>query len=328
MGNIGRTVAIPRELAGPASELPDLSGFNNQEYGKGDPYLDRKLEAIRQRRSNALMEAVINFVEDPTQKELINLGRGPGNAQRRALTEEELDQLVAAGAGTQGIFTVTEPADLDLYRSFVTAPLEMPEQPLVGTTLLDMNGQASTLTRFQEGRITIRAKCPDGVEAWLLISTPVPALYYCREGGVLGWPKYVADEMSVGPERAEVRYDGSVRYSLDFTPGPVDDEAALRALGRIEGTGGSLSWHWLMTGGGSVLTRSGGGGGGQPARELAWQTGMVKVYMRPEDRWSGLIPEGCTTPGFYSKWIGGGGGDSVRTKICTVMGGEIIYPPE
>jgi hypothetical protein len=270
-----------------------------------------------------LVDAVAAFVEDPNQTELINNGRGPGNPEPRAPTSDELDQLIEMGAGTQGIFTVIEPTDLDVYRSFLPAPLEMPEKPLVGATLLDMNREASDLTRYQEGRVTVLAKCPDGVESWLILSAPVPSLYYCREGVVWGWPKYVADEISFTPESTEVRYAGSVRYSLDFEAGPVEDEAALRALGRVEGSN-TITWHWLQ--GGSCLLRGGGRGGGEPARELAWQAGMVKVYVRPEDPWSKLIPEGSTTPGFYGKWAGGGGGDSVRTKVCTVLGGEIIYP--
>ena len=316
------TVTIPRDV-GPASELPDRGSFNNQEYGQGDAEMDRKLEAIRQRRSNSLCDAVAAFAEDPTAKELVNEGRGPGNPERKAPTPEEFDQLIAVGAGTQGLFTVIEPVDLDLYRSFLPAPLEMPERPLVGCTLLDMNREASTLTRSQEGRITVKGLCPDGIESWLLLSVPVSYLYHTGEGVVWGWPKYVSDEMTFTREKAEVRYDSSVRYSLDFTPGPVDDEAALRGIGKVEG-GNSLSWHWLA--GGSSLMRGMGGRGGEPSTELAWETGMVKVYMRPEDRWSGLIPEGSTTPGFYSRWCGGGGGDGLRQKVCTVLGGEVIFP--
>jgi hypothetical protein len=315
------SVFIPKEYAGPASELPKRTVMDNQEFGKGDAELDRKLSAIRQRRSNALMDAVARFVEDPNQKELINLGRGPGNPDTPPATPEQLEKLIEMGAGTQGIFTAHEPADLDVYRSFLPAPLEMPEKPMVGTTLLDMNREASDLTRFQEGRITVKALCPDGIESWLLLSAPVPTLYHTREGVVWGWPKYVADQIDFTPRRAEARYAGSVRYSLDFTPGPVEDEAALRALGRVEG-GSSISWHWIQ--GGAVLTRGTGRGGGA-SRELAWEAGTVKVHIRPEDPWSKLIPEDATAPGFYSRWIGGGG-DAVRQKICTVRGGEIIYP--
>ncbi|MDE0056365.1 MAG: hypothetical protein OXP28_04450 [Gammaproteobacteria bacterium] len=317
-----KSVFIPEEYAGPASELPERTPMDNQEFGKGDAELDRKLSAIRQRRSNALMDAVARFAEDPYAREMVNLGRGPGNPDIPPANAEQLEKLIEMGAGTQGIFAAHEPADMDVYRSFLPPPLQVPEVPMVGTTLLDMNREASDLTRFQEGRITVKALCPDGIESWLLLSAPVPTLYHTREGVVWGWPKYVADQITFTPRRAEARYEGSVRYSLDFAPGPVDDEGALRALGRVEG-GSSISWHWIQ--GGSVLLRGTGRGGGAPSRELAWEPGMVTVYIRPEDPWSKLIPENATVPGFYSRWIGGGG-DAVRQKVCTVRGGEIIYP--
>ena len=317
------TVAIPREYAGPTDFGNLAKGLDSREYGNGDAELDEALRAARQARSNAMMDAVAAFVEDPEQKELINMGRGTRKSVVDAPSAEETEALIKAGAGTAGIFTVIEPPDAEVYRSFLPAPLTMPEQPLVGATLLDMNPLNSKLSRFQEGRITVKAMCPDGTESWLVISTPVPTLYHTREGVVWGWPKYVADEISFTPSRAEVRYEGKVRYSLDFTPGPVDDEAALRDLGKVEG-GNTVSWHWIQ--GGACLVRQAGTRGGEEDRVLDWQAGMVKVHIRPEDPWSRLIPENSETPGFYSKFLRGSGGDSVWQKLATVRAGEIVYP--
>ncbi len=42
---------------------------------------------------------------------------------------------------------------------------------------------------------------------------------------------------------------------------------------------------------------------------------MVKVFMRPEDPWSGLVPENSETPGTYQKYVDVGGGDSVWQKV-------------
>lgn len=316
-------VFIPREHAGPASELPARNpATNNRKYGEGDAELDIELAAIRQRRSHALTDAVQRFAEDPNQTVLVNLGKGPGKSEPRAPTDEELDELIAAGSMTQAIATVIEPVDLDLYRSFIPAPLEMPEKPMVGCSLLDMNREASKLSRYQEGRVRIKVRQPDGLDGWILLSAPVTGLYYCREGVLWGWPKYLVDECSFSPERTECRYEGSVRYSLDFTPGPVEDEAALKASGfECLGGGSTLTWHILP--GGATLLRSEGGGNAVPPRELDWQAGMVEVYIRPEDPFSKLIPEGSKTPGIYAKRAGGGGGDGIRRKVCTVLGGEI-----
>ena len=265
-----KSVFIPEEYAGPASELPERTPMDNQEFGKGDAELDRKLSAIRQRRSNALMDAVARFAEDPYAREMVNLGRGPGNPDIPPANAEQLEKLIEMGAGTQGIFAAHEPADMDVYRSFLPPPLQVPEVPMVGTTLLDMNREASDLTRFQEGRVTVKALCPDGIESWLLLSAPVPTLYHTREGGRLGLAQVRgrSDHLHAA-QRAEARYEGSVRYSLDFrtrarwrTKAPCEPSEGSKAAVRYRG-------HWIQ--GGSVLLRGTGRGGGAPARELAWE---------------------------------------------------------
>ena len=286
------TVAVPKEIAKAIRTGGKIKSYED--------YLAR---------SRVTMDRVAAFVNDPTQDELINMGAGPGKPVIRAPTAEQIEARVKAGTVTSGIFTVVEPADLDLYRSFLPEPLKMPEKPLVGVTLLDMNH--TPLTRFQEGRITVKALCPDGIESWLVVSIPVPSLLMCYMGVVWGWPKYVADEMTLTPSRAEVIYEGEVRLSLDFAEGPVEDEAALRALGRVE-AGNTVSFHWRQ--GGACLVRQAGRGGDGP-RMLEWRAGTVKVYMRPEDPWSGLIPENSETPGTYQKFVNVGGGDSVWQKV-------------
>jgi hypothetical protein len=269
------------------------------------------------------LDRVEQFANDPNETWLINMGRGSGHKLVPVLTPEQLEEMIAQGFGTQGIFTVIEPADLDVYRSLLPAPLRMPAHPIVGATLLDMNGGNPT-NRFHEGRLSIKCLCPDGLESWLVISTPVPFNLQCREGVIWGWPKYVADQISFSREensaRAEVIYQGEDRYSLEFTAGPVKDELALKALGKVEG-GNTVSWHWIQ--GGAVLMRQGRGPGfdtGPGPRIIDWQAGQVKVHIRQSDKWAGLIPEDSVTDGYYQKFIGGGGGDSVWTKLATVGG--------
>lgn len=321
------TRSIPEELV-----LPQNYGgpSDGSDVGKGDPEADQRAIQLKLARSRVGTDRAERFVNDPNQTWSINGGRGPGHSLVPKLNDEQLEDHIARGLGTQGIFTVIEPADLDLYRSFLPAPLQMPERPLVGATLLDMNS-GNPINRFQEGRFTVKCLCPDGLESWLVVSTPVPFNLQCREGVIWGWPKYVADQISFSREensaRAEVLYFGEERYSLDFTAGPVADEASLRALGRVEG-GNTVSWYWIQ--GGAVLCRQGRGPGFQNGREepriLDWQAGQVKVHIRPSDPWAGLIPEDSVTDGYYSKFIGGGGGDSVMTKLATVGGGSVTKP--
>ena len=46
-----------------------------------------------------------------------------------------------------------------------------------------------------------------------------------------------------------------------------------------------------------------------------WQAGVVKVYVRPEDPWSGLIAPDSVTPGVYQRTINTGDGDIVSEKV-------------
>ena len=241
------SMAVPAELADP---MVRTNPADAAKYGTGDEELDRKLEYIQLNIARTRMDAIQAFVEDPEQTYLINQGRGPGNAILSAPSEDELQALIAKGAGTQGIHTVIEPADLDLYRSFIPAPLEMPEHPIVGASLLDMGQRGRKLGRFQEGRFTVKVLCPDGLESWLCISTPVPFLHHTREGVIWGWPKYVADQISFtrgeNSARAEVLYQGEERYSLEFTAGPVEDEERLKSFGKVEG-GNTVTWCGLCS---------------------------------------------------------------------------------
>ena len=320
------SIACPPEYADPvnyASELA-LPRDESERYRTGDKELDKKVEVVRMNAARVRMDAIQAFVEDHSQTYFINGGKGPGNV-RNVMSDEQLDELIALGAGTQGVHTVIEPADLDLYRSFIPAPLAMPEHPIVGASLLDMNQFGRKAARFQEGRFTIKVLCPDGLESWMCVSTPVPFLHHTREGVIWGWPKYVADQISFthgdGTVRAEVIYQGEERYSLDFTEGPVEDEARLKSFGKVEG-GNTVTWHWIQ--GGAVCVRQGRGPGidvgNKPARILDWRAGQVKVHVRQSDPWAGLIPEDSVTDGWYQKWIGGGGGDSYWVKLGIVGG--------
>ena len=151
---------------------------------------------------------------------------GGGGTPRPALTDEECAELAKAGAGSYGHCTIIEPADLDVYESYMYAPLAMPEKPEVMLSYWDMNRGVAP---FMEGRVMVKALCPDGIESWLVISVPVPNFYTCVEGNCWGWPKYVCDEMTVEKDHSEVIYEGKVRLSMDFTPGGLD-EAAIEKL--------------------------------------------------------------------------------------------------
>ena len=257
----------------------------------------------------AVMDRTQAFIEDTTCDEMINWGAGPETVPK--LPPETVAKMVESGIGTSGIFTVVEPADLDAYRSYMNKPLTIPEKPEVAAILVDYN-RGNPITRYQEGFVSVKAMCPDGRESWLVVSMPVPNLLMCYMGVAWGLPQYVADEMTVSPTRAEVKYQGEIRFSLELTSGPVEEtEDALRA--RVAAAmGNAISFH--PTKGGTCLFRwFGRGGGGTKFVDV--QTGMVKVYVRAEDPWSRLIPANSVTPGLFQRIVATGGGDFVWEKV-------------
>ena len=257
-----------------------------------------------------LLENVARWIADPDRDEIYNMGLDRPPSPK--LTPEQVEEMDKSGAGTFGHTTIIEPVDLDLYESYMYPPLAMPEKPEVMVSYWDMNQR---ITPFLEGRIMVKALCPDGIESWLVISVPVPNFHTALEGNCWGWPKYVCDEMTVSRERSEVIYEGKVRFAMDFTPGGVD-EATVQRL-KAQGTEGGRTISFHIDGGGMCLIRQGrGDGGGRQETHFAeWEPGLIRTYMRPEDRCADLIPEDCVTPGVWQRSFGLGGGEGVMCKV-------------
>ena len=231
---------------------------------------------------------------------------GPGWPTVLALTDEECAELAKAGAGSYGHCTIIEPVDLDLYESYMYAPLKMPEKPEIMLSYWDMNRGVAP---FMEGRVMVKALCPDGIESWLVISVPVPNFHTCLNGNCWGWPKYVCDEMTVEKDRSEAIYEGKVRLSMDFSPDCVD-EATVKKL-KAQGTEGGNTISFAIDGGTGCLMRQGRGPvNTNPDKNyfVEWEAGMITTYMRPEDKFSRMLPDPCVTAGFWQWAIGRGGG--------------------
>ena len=271
---------------------------------------DVKNNEDRMIMARILLENVARWIADPTRDEIINMDLDLD--PRPVIAPEQIEEMDKNGAGTFGHTTVIEPADLDLYESYMYPPLAMPRKPEVMVSYWDMNQGA---VPFLEGRVMVKALCPDGVESWLVISVPVPNFHTALEGNCWGWPKYVCDEMTVEHNRSEAIYEGNVRLSMDFTPGGVDDETV--KLLKVRGTesGNTVSFH--IDGGRMCLIRQGrvDGTGRQKMHFAEWEPGMVRTYMRPEDRCAGLIPEDCVTAGVWQRSFGLGGGEGVMCKV-------------
>jgi len=116
--------------------------------------------------------------------------------------------------------------------------------------------------------------------------------------------------MTHTPTRAEVIYEGQVQFSLDPTHGSIEEEA--NVLMRVRGTMG-LMLTLQPTTCGHVLARIRGIGHAAP-RIVDMQMGMVKAFIRPEDRWAGLISKNSATFRVYQRIVNACGGQSAREK--------------
>ena len=159
--------------------MSTLVTFPREKHASGEQIkvADVKTNEDRMIMARILLENVANWIADPTRDEIINMDLDRG--LQRVLTPEQVDQMSKSGAGANGHSTVIEPADLDLYRSYMYPPLAMPRKPEVMVSAWDMNQGA---VAFLEGRVMVKALCPDGVESWLVISVPVPNFHTALEG--------------------------------------------------------------------------------------------------------------------------------------------------
>ena len=281
-----------------------LVTFPREKHARGEQMRpsDVKTEEDQMILTRVRRENVARWVDSD---EDVLIGMGIGGKPSPRLSDEACEELAKAGAGSYGHCTVIEPADLDLYESYMYAPLAMPEKPEAMVSYWDINRGPAP---FMEGRVMVKALCPDGIESWLVISVPVPNFHTSLNGNCWGWPKYVCDEMTVEKDHSEVIYEGKVRLSMDFTPGGLD-EATIKKL-KAQGVEGGNTISFAIDGGTGCLMRQGRGpvDVGQNTYYAEWEAGMIKTYMRPEDKCSRLLPENCVTPGFWQWTIGRGGG--------------------
>jgi hypothetical protein len=301
---MGKIVTIPKDKRRkPLSSI--RKGLDRSQWPKIKDRTDRLVLA------RELIDRFKVFIEDSTRNEMWT--------QHPKLSPEKIDERIKAGPWTYRHSTVIEPADLDLYRSYMYPPLSMPKKPEVMISFIERDERPGIFKYFMEGRVLVKAKRPDGIESWLVVSVPCPSFFMALEGVCWGWPKYVADEMTVTPTKAEVIYQGEVRMSMDFTPGGVDEatEKELKERGNFE-AGNTVAFHVYRGGGCLVgkhpLSPKGDVGG---IKVVEWQAGMHKVYLRPmdQDPCAGLIPANSVTPGVYQVIFSIGGGESGRLKI-------------
>lgn len=204
-----------------------------------------------------------------------------------------------------GIYTAVEPTDLKLYRELLPDELDMPERPVVAFFIVDyVIVVPYPMGPYLEGAVALSCKYK-GEEGWHVITMPVTTRVACEGGRAIGFPKYVADEITLGGKKGVVRHEGKVRLSLEYTPGltralePHEEEFMGGGVSRLEADVFQLA----PPGEGPAINRI-------ILKEVVpahWESeqGMVKIHISPLDPWAGLIPDGAVSPGLFQTFTGG-----------------------
>lgn len=208
----------------------------------------------------------------------------------------------------EGLITYFEPKDPVLYRKLLPQPFGVPSQPVVMIFLADyLRVVPWPLKRYQEWSILL--KCDwKGREGWYPLTMPVTTWLAMMGGRYIGFPKYIADEISLtrsGESRGGVgKYKGAVQLALEFKPGIT------RPL---------TTWEQEFTDNvsffkGDALQLVSPGRGPRVLKvtfhnvtEPKWspEPGMIWVRANPGETWAGLLPGEGPFPGTYNHFTGG-----------------------
>lgn len=225
-----------------------------------------------------------------------------------------IDRLLYNPKGGQfrefdGVTTHLEPKDVSLYRQVLPHPLTMPRRPIVTLFATDyIRVGPWPLTRYQEWSVLLRCAY-NGEEGWFSLTMPVTKWVPMTGGRRIGFPKYIADEITVKHMGETVvasgKHKGVTQIKLEFRPGLtrsltdwerqlMDDPTFFKA---------GDTFLLVPPGKGPRMLRITLENVVQPN----WSPcpGMVQVQVDPSENWAGLIPSGSAFPGTTNHFVGG-----------------------
>ena len=213
---------------------------------------------------------------------------------------------------TRGIFTLVEPQDMELYREFLPEQFEVPDDPMVAVyyaDFVDTEPWPMTATEFlfpyQEAATFLRSVY-QGEVGWYCLVMPVSTQAAMIGGHRLGFPKYVAEEMTL--EAIDdgwlglVSHEGTERLVLRFSRSSVFEGADFHPLQRefVEGRGVAdlrEQLHLMIPPGKGpevkVINT-------QPPALAEREAGMVGITLR--EGYHGLVPPGTVAPALYQRF--------------------------
>jgi len=206
-----------------------------------------------------------------------------------------------------GLSAYVEPADPTLYRRLLPAPFTLPERPLVQIMVVDYLKVAPwPLRRWQEWGVLLKCEWR-GEVGWYPVTMPVTRWLPMSAGRYLGYPKYVADSISLARDgdrwRAQAVHRGVRQLGMAFEPGVAHRPEPWEAELATDPS--------LFKGDVYLLTPPGAGPTAQRVSltyvEAHWSTerGSVRLDRDDHEPWADLVPNGESLPGEVSHFVGG-----------------------
>jgi Acetoacetate decarboxylase (ADC) len=190
--------------------------------------------------------------------------------------------------GQRGITVAFPPADVGLYRSLLPESFDMPDQPLVAVIVVDYYDVTLPLVPYREGFVALQCEY-QGRTGWHVVTMPVDDETSSAGGRSIGFPKYVADEITLEEEgggwRGRVVHEGRTVMEVAFT-------ATGNAAPSTEG-GGTVAFQLLPPGEGPAVYEVNTVTSGE--RRTVATPGSATVKADAGEPWAGLLgPESAT----------------------------------
>jgi hypothetical protein len=145
--------------------------------------------------------------------------------------------------GTDGIWILAEPDNVALYRHLLPKQFEMPDHPLISIYAVNFY-KTGIMTPYYE--LGVFLKCIDnGEEAWFCLTMPVTTAAAYLGGIAMGFPKYVADAITMTGNsnylKYTVKYHFRTNASITFSAGGVPGNLPQWQTDFLENGGGAMN---------------------------------------------------------------------------------------
>jgi hypothetical protein len=207
-----------------------------------------------------------------------------------------------------GLTTHFEPKDSSLYRKMLPEPFVIPKRPVVTIFFADyVRVVPWPMTRYQEWSILLKSEWK-GEEGWYSVTMPVTKWIPMTGGRYLGFPKYIADEITLARSGethvANAKHKGVIQLAIEFHPGKMRqlaqwEKELIENESFFKGDAHQLVPPGLGPRAQKIILRH--------VTQPKWspEYGMIRVQVHPGESWAGLVPDEGEFPGTYNHFIGG-----------------------